>query len=160
MRRVLVLVLALSLVTGAMLAPATAKKKKKKKFVPVTFEASGTITVMNPTDYLVGEASITKNEFLANCALPASQGLDAYVVELSEEISKVPAQVGVRGSDAGVGHDLDMYFYSAECAPTGSASTETADEIGVFPAGTKWVVVSAFAGLEIEFDLAATEIKL
>lgn len=158
MRRALVLVLALSLLTGAMLAPAAAKKKKKK-FVPVTFEASGAFALMNPGDYTNG-TSITKNEFLATCAIPATQGVDGYVIELSEEISKVTAQVGVTGSDAGIGHDLDMYFYNADCAQTGSASTETADEIGIFTAGTKWVVVTAFAGLQLEFDLAATEIKV
>jgi hypothetical protein len=159
-RRALVLVLAFSLLAGALVAPAGAKKKKKKKkFVPVTFEASGSFALMNPADYNSG-TSITRNEFQAVCGIPATQGLDGYVVELSEEISKVNAQVGVKGSDAGIGHDLDMYFYNAECTPTGAASTETADEIGVFPAGTKWVVVTAFVGLELEFDLAATEIQL
>lgn len=159
MRRVLVLVLALSLLAGASLAPAGAKKKKKKKPAPITFEASGSFMLPNPADY-TNEASITRNEFVATCAIPATQGLDGYVVELSDEISKVSAQVGVTGSDAGVGHDLDMYFFSAECAPTGSASTETQDEIGIFPAGTKYVLVTAFVGLQIEFDLAATEIQL
>lgn len=160
MRRVIVLVLALSLLSGAMLAPSASAKKKKKKAAPVTFEASGSFALMNPADYSA-DASITKNEFLATCSVPASQGLDAFVVELSEKISKVTAQVGVKGSEAaGIGHDLDMYFYSAECAPTGSANSDTADEIGVFPAGTKWVVVSSYAGVELEFDLAATEINL
>lgn len=158
MRRALVLVLAMSLLSGAMLAPASAKKKKKKKPAPITFEASGTIATMNPAD--LNDAGITRNEFVATCALPASQGIDGYVIELSEEISTVAAQVGVKGSDAGVGHDLDLYFYDESCGSTGSASTEAADEIGVFPAGTKWVVVTAFTGLQIEFDLAATEIQL
>lgn len=158
MRRAIVLVLALSLLTGAMLAPATAKKKKKK-FVPVTFEASGSFTLMNPGDY-TSNTSVTKNEFLATCGIPATQGVDGYVIETSKEISKVTAQVGVTGSDAGVGHDLDMYFYDAECVPTGSATTDTADENGIFMAGTKWIVVTAYTGFQLEFDLVATEIKL
>jgi hypothetical protein len=139
-----------------MLAPASAKKKKK--FVPITFEASGSFAIGNPAD--LDGAGITRNEFAATCAIPATQGVDGYAIELSEEISKVPAQVGVTGSDAGAGHDLDMYFYDESCGSTGSASTEAADEIGVFPAGTKWVVVTAFFGVELEFDLVATEIKL
>ena len=159
MRKVLVLVLACGLLAGAMLAPEASAKRKKKKTPPITFEASGSFTLSNPGD-AEAEASVTKNEFLQTCAIPGSQGLDAYVVELSEEISKVSAQVNLSGSDAAGIYDLDMYYYGPDCAPTGSASTAEPEEVGVFPVGTKWIVVSAYFGVQLEFALAATEIQL
>ena len=158
MRKVLVLVLACGLLAGAMLAPE-ASAKRKKKAPPITFEASGAFELSNPGD-AEADASVTKSEFLQTCSIPASQGLDAYVVELSEEISKVSAQVNLSGSDAAGIYDLDMYYYGPDCAPTGSASTPESEEVSVFPVGTKWIVVSAYFGVQLEFALAATEIQL
>ena len=157
MRRIIVLVLACCLLSGAMFAPA-ASAKKKKKAPPITFEASGAFELSNPGD-AEADASVTKSEFLQACAIPASQGVDAYVVELSDEMSKVTAQVDLLGSDAAGIYDLDMYYYGPDCAPTGSASTAEPEETGVFPVGTKWIVVSAYFGVQLEFALAATEIQ-
>jgi len=154
-RRLIALALILGLVGAVSAAPAIAKKKKKKP--PITFEASGTIAISNPGS-LEG-ASITGNEFVETCAIPATQGVDGFVVELSDEISKVTSTVGVSGSDATGIHDLDMYFFTADCAPTGAASTGDADEAGVFGAGTKYVLVNAFYGAQLEFTLTATEMK-
>jgi hypothetical protein len=140
-----------------MIAPA-ASAKKKKKAPPITFEASGSFALSNPGD-ADADASVTKSEFLQTCAIPTSQGVDAYVVELSEEISKVTAQVKLSGSDAAGLYDLDMYYYGPDCAPTGSASTAEPEETSVFPVGTRWIVVSAWFGVQLEFALAATEIR-
>ena len=157
MRRATVLVLACSLLTGAVFAPAASAKKNRKP-PPVTFETSGAFELSNPGD-AEADASVTKSEFLQTCALPASQGLDAFVVELSDEISKVTAQVTLSGSDAADIYDLDMYYYGADCAPIGSASTAEPEEASVFPVGTRWIVVSAYFGVQLEFALAATELQ-
>ena len=158
MRRALVIALVLSLLGGAMVGAADAKKKKKKA-APITFEASGSFHIGNPTDFQAG-AGITRNEFLNTCAIPASQGVDGYVIELSEEISKVAALVTISGSDATGMHDLDGYFFSEDCSPLGEASTAAADEVGAFPPGTKYVLVSAFFGMELVFDLEAVQATL
>lgn len=158
MRKAIVLVLTCSLLAGAMIAPAEAKKKKKKAAAPITFEASGAFALANPLD--LNDAGITRNEFQATCGVPASQGVDGFVIELSEEISKVAATASISGTDATGIYDIDMYFYDADCALVGSASTEVANEVGLFAAGTKWVVVTAFFGVELEFDLSATELQL
>ena len=156
MRRLTALVLVLGLLATFSAAPALAKKKKKAK-PPITFEASGSFAIANPAS-LEG-ASITGNEFVETCAIPVSQGLDGYVVELSDEISKVLAAVQVSGGDATGIYDLDMYFFSADCAALGAASTADSDEAGAFPAGTKYVLVNAFWGVQVEFELTATEMR-
>lgn len=159
MRRSLVLALVLTLLGGALVTPAHAQKKKKK---PVTFEESGSFVLGHPATLIgtgIAGAGVTGTEFIGTCGIPASQGLDGYVVELSDEISQVPAEVSVSGSDATGTYDLDMYFFNAECGSVGEQSTENSDEVGAFAAGTKYVLVTAFMGLEVEFTLEATEIR-
>ena len=159
--------LVVGLIVG--IGPAQAKSQP-----PVTFEASGSIA-MSATSATIRQVSgiplewgdITGNEFRNTCSIPASQGVDGYVVELSDAISAVTSTVLVSGSDAThFGHDFDMYFFDADCASTG-ASTENStdgssgekygDERGVFPAGTKYVLVIAGGGPRLEFTLHATE---
>ena len=153
-RRLIALALVLGLVGAISAAPALAGKKKKK---PITFEAAGSFAVANPASLEGG--SLTGNEFTETCAIPTTQGVDGFVVELSDEISKVMATVQVSGGDATGIYDLDMYFFTADCAAIGAASTPDSDEMGAFPAGTKYVLVNAFWGVEVEFDLTATEIR-
>lgn len=157
MRRAIAFALIVGLIGALSVSPAMAKKKKKAPPPPVTFEASGSFAISNPGG--PDGATITGNEFTNTCAIPATQGVDGFVVELSDEISKVTSTVQVSGSDALGIHDLDMYFFSEDCASTGSASTEVADEIGAFPAGTKYVFVSAYFGAQLEFKLTATEMR-
>lgn len=154
MRRLIAFALVLGLLGAFSAAPAIAKKKKK----PVTFEASGTVAIGHPAAYSAG-ASIVGTELSGVCGIPVSQGSDGFVVELPEALTKVAATVAVTGSDATGLYDLDMYFYNAECAPVGAASTETQDEIGAFGAGTKYILVNSYMGAEVEFELKATEMK-
>lgn len=154
MRRAVVVAVTLGLLAGAAVAPAEAKKKKKK---PVTFSAEGSLILGNPGD--LNDAGITRQEFLAQCAVPATQGVDGFVIELDEKISAVTSDVGVSGTDAAGLHDLDMYFYDESCSPTGSFSTEASDEYGVMFPGTKYVLVTAFTGLEVTFKFEAVESK-
>lgn len=155
MRRVIAFALIVGLLGALSASPAIAKKKKKAK--PVTFEASGSFAIGNP-GHFGADVSLVATEFTNTCAIPATQGTDGFVVELSDEISKAPATVSVSGSDATGLYDLDMYFFNAECSPVGAASTEVSDEVGVFAAGTKYIIVSSFMGAEIEFELSATQI--
>jgi len=128
-----------------------------------------------PVPWLQGRAGlpvewgdITGTEFRNTCSIPASQGVDGYVVELSDAISAVTSTVLVSGSDAThFGHDFDMYFFDADCASTGASTNDSTsgrppgtnygDERGVFPAGTKYVLVIAGGGPGLEFTLDATE---
>lgn len=154
MRRPLVAGLAACLLLGAAVAPATAKKKPRK--APVTFEATGSLAVGHPGDIVEG-TNVTRQAFLQTCAIPPSQGTDGYVIELPAEITAVPTNVTLAGSDpAGGLYDVDASFFDETCASTGALATENPDEFGLMPAGTKYVLVTAFMGAQIGFTFKAT----
>ncbi|MGH3118493.1 MAG: S8 family serine peptidase, partial [Gaiellales bacterium] len=108
----------------------------------VIFEEEGFIEA---SSLLVG---ITLGDFLVNCAEPTTQGLDGYAFHL-------PAATGARevvtvtGSGSEIPHDLDLFFYDAECSETGDpVATEAPDEIAFVPNGTEWIFAHAFTGLQ------------
>ena len=163
MRRVIVLTLAVSALVGAVAGPASAKNRRQPKPPPVTFEATGSISVVDHDVWIGGPSSLTEREFLAGCEVPATQGLDAFVVELSEEISKVHADVGLEWPDALRYYDLRMQFYDEDCRRTGLAGfydwADDGHEEGAFAAGTKYVLVSTTRGALVDFTLTAVEIR-
>lgn len=154
MRRFVIPVLVIGLFAGATVPAEAAKKKKKKR---VTFEASGTVAVGNPLDFLA-EVGVTRTEFTNTCAVPVSQGLDAFIVEVPDEVSAVTSNIQITGSDLTSTYDLDMYFFDDSCASIGIASTPEPNEFGVMPSGTRYILVSAFQGAQIEFTLNSVQI--
>lgn len=157
MRRSLAVLMAACLLSGAAIGTAdAAKKKKSKKKPPATFEAKGSLVTANPTDFVAG-TSFTRQEFLATCAVPASQGLDGYVIELPEKFHELSASVLIQGADALGLYDLDLFFFSEDCSARGEQSSSDADELGFFPPDTKYIFVSAFLGGGITFDVKVTE---
>jgi hypothetical protein len=157
MRRSFVAVLVVCLVAGLMIMPADAKKRRKKRKPPVTFKAEGSFAVANPAT--LENQGATQSEFMASCAIPTSQGVDGYVVALPAKVTKVSSTVTATGGDMTGIYDLDMYFYNASCAPIGAASTAGQDETGAMPAGTKYVVVAAFWGVDVNFSFKSVELR-
>ena len=162
MRKTIVLVLALSLMVALVGRAAAGKKKKPAPPPPVTFEASGKVLVPDPLHGNVGgPTSLTTREFDQTCAIPATQGLDAYVIELSDEISKVPAAVSLNWSDQRA--NLQMEFFGADCWKTGEVgqfdSEDGGNEKGTFQAGTKYIIVTVALGAAVDFSLKATELR-
>lgn len=156
MRRSFIVVLVGCLLGAAMVLPADAAKKKRKK-KPVTYSTEGSFAVANPAT--LENAGVTQNELMNTCAIPVSQGLDGYVIKLPAKVRKVSSEVTASGGDATGIYDLDMYFYNADCAPTGAASTAGSDEVGAMPAGTKYVVVAAFWGVGVDFTFKSVELR-
>ena len=155
MRRFIVLALIAGLLGGALVGPAEAKKKKPK---PVKFSATGSLVTSNPTTF-DAETGVTRTEFENSCSVPQSQGLDGYVIELPANVSKKNANVTLSGTGQGIVVDLDMYFFSATCDSTGAISTEAPSESGLMAAGTKFVLVSAYFGHDIDFTFNLVSTK-
>lgn len=154
MRRSLVLALVACLLGAFVALPAEAAKKKKK---PVTFKTEGSFAVANPAT--LEQGGVTQNEFTTTCAIPASQGLDGYVIELPAKVGKVTSTVSATGGDTTGIYDLDMYFYDKDCVFKSASSTAGSDEQGAMPSGTKYVVVAAFWGVGVDFQFESIEMR-
>ena len=81
------------------------------------------------------------------CGPSATQGLDAWVFELPVSAPGAGAPVKATGSDLLGLHNLSVTFLGADCAVLGQLDTPAADEAGVLPAGTRYVVVSDRTGI-------------
>jgi putative nucleotidyltransferase with HDIG domain len=81
------------------------------------------------------------------CGPSATQGLDAWVFELPAGAPGAGAPVKVTGSDLLGLHNLSVSFVSGDCRVVGQLDTPAADEAGVLPAGTRYVIVSDRTGL-------------
>jgi putative nucleotidyltransferase with HDIG domain len=81
------------------------------------------------------------------CGPSASQGLDAWVFQLPDDAPGAGAPVKATGSDLLGLHNLAVTFLSQSCAVVGQLDTEAADEAGVLPPGTRFVIVSDRSGV-------------
>ena len=154
MRRTLLVALIFGLLAGALSMTAEAKKKAKPK--PKPFVTTGSIAVGHPANFEAG-VGIVRSELTETCAVPQSQGTDGYVVEIPATHMKKPAAVLAAGSSVTGGYDLDLFYYDSSCAEVGQAADIGTDQIGVMPAGTKFVLVNSWepAGVGIEFTFTA-----
>ena len=144
-RRGAAVVAALALVASVLaLAPRAAAGE-------AVYEAEGTIIGGNPA------ATTTRASFVFLCDIPPNQGGDAYVFALPPEFGDGSGQIQTVGSNPIGLYDLDLYFYDAACATTGGTlATDVVDEAGPIPAGTTWVVVHNWVGVNTSVALKAT----
>ncbi len=127
-----------------------------------TFTDSGTITVGNPSagdpTGLQNVSGVTGNEFEQTCsAPPASQGVDGWVSTLPKGFGDGTHAITVAGEETPAGHDIDLFFYAADCALLGSIATSSPDESGVIPGGTAYVLTHLYTGADVPFTLTATD---
>ena len=151
-RRLAALGLVLAVAVGIVAAPAQSKPKRVK---PRSFEAEGTLLTANPIT--LRRIGVTRGDFQRNCAIPPTQGIDGYVIPVPEEFQSSESATYVTGTDAIGQPDLDMYYFDAECAEIGASATGRFSETGVMPAGTAFVLVSAFLGGSSEFTFEASQ---
>jgi hypothetical protein len=158
LRKLLAVVLAAGLVTTVGGAAAGAKKKPK----PYKSE-DGVIAVGHTLLYSsTGEVnSVTAKEFENSCAIPASNGLDAYVYEVPAAYQKLEMTFKAVGK-AQVAWDLYGFFYDKDCkrlpsAAAAQGAVTMADATGVMPAGTAYVLIANFAGdpVTVHYELTA-----
>ena len=145
-KRVLAAALLMTLVLSVQ--PAGAAKKKSKKPKPYKSQQV-TITLPRPALYNTTGAVqlVTAKEFETTCALPKSNGLDAYVFEVPKAYQSIVANAEAIGAAATpAGYDLDMFFYSKTCKLTLGASAAGTDEGSAMPKGTAWILVNNYLG--------------
>ena len=112
---------------------------------PQPFTAQGQILAPD----LLGRIGIglTNRGPVGGCGPSDSQGLDAYVFELPADAPGPGSPVKVTGSDLLGLHNLAVVFVSEDCQTVGQLDTPAADEAGLLPAGTRYVVVSDRLGI-------------
>jgi extracellular elastinolytic metalloproteinase len=151
--KLLVAVLLLGLV-AAISGPAAAGKKKKVK--PYKSETV-TITAGHPAFYSTSGTlvSVTGQEFLQNCAIPSSNGVDAYVFEVPKAYQKITSTITATGTTANpAGYDLDLYLYDKTCSNVGVYNAAGTDEYGAMGKGTAFIVLHAYTGNPVDAQIA------
>ncbi len=103
---------------------------------------------------LPGLLGLTSAQMQADCAAPASQGVDALVFDLPPEARVAGAAVRLTGSDLLGLHNLDADFYSEDCQLVGRLAGPAADETGSLSAGTRFVVVTDRLGIATAVELS------
>ena len=156
LKKILVSVVAASLVAVPVGTAALAKGKKKgpKPYVspemtiqvghPAFHDASGTLL------------TVTAQEFIRTCAIPASNGADAAVFEVPAEYKGLQAPIKAIGSGSNVGHDLDIYLFDDACTEVGFYNATGTDEYGILTADTAYVLLHNYTGdpVTAHFELA------
>jgi hypothetical protein len=145
MKKTLALLLTIAL-AASIAGPAGAAKKKKSKgpkpykSEEVTIEFGHTIQYGN-TETVVG---ITGQEFINTCAIPGSNGLDAYVWEVPDTYKNVDAVITALGSGGSAGYDLDIVLFDESCAITLASQSTSADETTIMAKGTAFILIYNF----------------
>jgi len=145
MKKMLALLLT-CVVAASLAAPASAGKKKSKgpkpyKSEEVTIELGHSV-LYTTTGEVVG---ITAQEFINSCAIPSTNGVDAYVWEVPDAYKKVDALVTAVGSGGSAGYDLDILLFDETCEITQASQNTTVDESAAIAKGaTTYILVYNF----------------
>jgi hypothetical protein len=93
-------------------------------------------------------------------APPPTQGIDAWVTELPDGFGDANHIIEVRAEPiaADPRPDVDLYFLSADCRPTGSIATTAPQEVGLIPQGTKYVVSQLYTTAPATIFLEARQV--
>ena len=143
-------VLLMTLILAASLAgTASAGKKKSKgpkpyKSEEVTIQFGHTVSYGN-SGTLVG---VTPQEFINSCAIPASNGLDAYVWEVPDDYKNVDALITAFGAGGTAGYDLDIFLFDDACGVTLASQSTSVDETTVMTKGTAYILIHNFGAAD------------
>lgn len=162
MRRSIVVLLVIGLAASIGLPSAQAKKKSKSvkpyKSESVTIQV-GHVAAYNTTGEVL---AVTAQEFLRTCAIPQSNGVDAYVFEVPEEYRDAqPLAKGIGENAPAAGYDIDMYLYDDACTELAAFVAPGTDEQGIMPKGTTYLMLhnypAGYVGdaLTAHFELVA-----
>ncbi|MFN2590102.1 MAG: M36 family metallopeptidase [Actinomycetota bacterium] len=92
---------------------------------------------------------------------PPTQGLDSWVSELPDGFGDGTHIIDVNAASppGNPRPDMDLYFLSLDCAPTGGIATGAPREAGTIPQGSKYVIAELFTSVvaQITVDAKATQ---
>ena len=156
MARRLIAGLVVALVFGSVVGVGSAGAKKGGA-KPVSFKAEGSVLVSNPND--VNFLGVTRWEFEMGCAVPPnSQGLDAYVIEVPQKVSRVESIVYGEVLNATGLDQLDFFFFDEHCTELGYVLAIQKD-MPLMPRGTSFVLVRTWASDPVDFVFYAVEAR-
>lgn len=129
-------------------APVTAKGKKKNQ---VAEWNSPEVAILAPHPALYSESGsvlgVTPVDFVRSCAVPSTNGVDAYVFEVPEQYAGLPAKATAVGNPAGViASDIDMFTFDDACALQAEFAGPGTTQEGETDANTRFVVVVNSSG--------------
>lgn len=140
-KKVVVMLAAAALVAAPVGTGALAAKKKKgpKPYVspeitirtghPAAHSQSGTLL------------TVTAQEFIRTCSLPASNGVDAAVYEVPADYEGLTASIKALGAGAAAPYDLDLYLYDDSCTEVAVYNPTNTDEVGILTPDTAFILV-------------------
>lgn len=145
---IVVSVVAASLVAVPVGTGALAKGAKGKKAPKPYVSPEMTIQVGHPAFHSNSGTllTVTAQEFIRTCAIPASNGADAAVFQVPAAYKGLEAVIKAIGSGSNVAHDLDIYLFDDTCAEVASYNATGTDEIGILTADTAYVLLHNFTG--------------
>ena len=138
MRKLIAVAAAFALIVAP--STALAGKKKPKPYTSDTVTIQMGHPVLNSTTGSV--AAVTAAEFMGRCAVPASNGLDAYVFEVPKEYQSLEATLEAKGTPGlPYAYDIDVYLYDSSCALISAQNSAGTDQSGFLMKGTAFVLV-------------------
>ncbi len=127
-------------------APAGSAPERRERRVKKAFTAEGSF---------YSNTGITHTEFIFKCPeMPASQGVDGYVIELPPYFTTRSSVATVKATGVSVGRqDIELSFYSYGCEQ-GELFNRAPVEVPPF---TRYIIVEDLTGARVDFQLTLTE---
>lgn len=147
--------IAVTVALAIMIVPATAVAGKKKKG-PAPYTESASIAMGHPVFSSASGSvvSLTAQEFINTCSVPATNGADAYVFEVPAEYQKIEAQFEVKGTPGlPYAYDIDVYTYDSSCAQNSAQNSAGTDQLGYLFKGTAYLLVHNYEPGPIDVEL-------
>lgn len=145
LKKMLVGLVAASLVAAPAGAGALAKAKKKKGPKPYVSSEIAIRTGHHAAHSQSGTlVTVTAQEFIRTCAIPGTNGVDAAVFEVPADYKGLEASVKAIGTGAPAPYDLDLYLFDESCNEVVFYNPTGTDEAGILTEDTAYVLVHNF----------------
>ena len=150
MRKLIAVAAAFALVVAP--STALAGKKKPKPYKSETVSIAVGHPVFNGTTG--GVAALTAAEFMGRCAVPATNGFDAYVFEVPKDYQNLEATLEATGTPGlPYAYDIDVYLFDSSCALISAQNSPGTDQSGFLMKGTAFVLVHNYEPGPVDVQL-------